>query len=557
MRRSLWLPPVLALAGFALGVCYRSEVKQPKVPVARIEAAESLAGLKFNDKQRAMMGGGLADQRTNYEHLRAVPLPNAESPMLVADVWPDGYAPPADSPRPAWKLPETTARPAQDGDLAYLTLREQAWLLKTRWVTSEQLTRVYLERIKKYDPAIKAVITVTEARALREARAADAEIQAGKWRGPLHGIPYGAKDLIAAPDYPTTWGAPPYRAQIFSEEAAVVTRLRDAGAVLIAKTSLGELAMDDVWFGGRTNNPWNLKRGSSGSSAGSAAGMAAGFFSFAIGSETWGSIVSPGTECGVTGLRPTYGAVPRTGAMALSWSMDKLGPLCRDAADCAIVYDAIRGPDGRDRAAKAAPFAWPGEIPLSQLRVGYMRDEFAKAKVNAENDRVALLQLKELGARELVPLELPKYPIADLSIMLTAEAAAAFDDLTRSGRDRELVQQGDDRWPNIFRMSRFIPAVEYLQAARIRRLLINDLDRQLRSKNIDVWLAPSMEGDHLLMTNLTGHPAVVVPNGMNLKDGHPASITFHGRLFGEGKLLAAADAYQRATEFHKARPKLE
>lgn len=556
------LPVVAGLValGFLAGVCYRSEMatrRKARISAPRIEAAESLIDLHFTEKQRQQMGEGLADQKANYRGLRGVQLEPGDAPMMEADLWPDGFVPPADGPQPAWELPAGVVRPANDADLAYLPLRTLAALLRDRKLTSEELTRVYLARIARHDPKLKAVITVTEARALREARTADAEIAAGKWRGPLHGIPYGAKDLLAVPDYPTTWGAPPYKTQVFNEEATVIARLREAGAVLIAKTSLGELAMDDVWFGGRTLNPWNSTRGSSGSSAGSASGMAAGFFAFAIGSETWGSIVSPGTECGVTGLRPTHGAVPRTGAMALSWSMDKIGPLCRDALDCAIVHEAIRGPDGRDRAVRAAPFAWdPGARPET-LRIGYMRGEFETAKLNRENDGATLKRLRELGARELIPLEMPKYPLMDLSIMLSAEAAASFDELTRSGRDKLLVQQGADRWPNYFRTARFIPAVEYLQAARIRRRLINDFDRQLREKHIDVWLAPSLEGNHLLMTNLTGHPAIVVPNGHNPASNHPTSITFHGRLFGEGKLIAAVAAYQNATDFHRARPTLD
>jgi Asp-tRNA(Asn)/Glu-tRNA(Gln) amidotransferase A subunit family amidase len=533
------------------------DAKPPKPSIAKekIAAAEALTGVGFSDAQRELMGEALADQLKNYQGIRIVPLKNGDPAPFAFDPVPPGFKFETER-RPFIATPPAVLRvPKNLDELAYAPVAELGELIRTKQVSSEALTRMYLDRIKKYDPKILAVITVTEDLAIAQAKQADAEIAAGKYRGPLHGIPYGAKDLLAVKGYPTTWGAPPYKTQTFAESAAVIKRLEAAGAVLIAKTSLGELAMDDVWFGGRTNNPWNLKLGSSGSSAGSAAGVSAAFFPFAIGSETWGSIVSPATVCGVTGLRPTFGRVSRQGAMALSWSMDKLGPICRTVEDCALILDAIRGADGLDPAARDAPFNYDPAVSLKDVRIGYMKEEFDKEKAGPGKlaDAATLKKLEAMGAT-LIPIEIPKYPINDLQVILLAESGAAFDELTRSHRDDQLVQQAKDRWPNIFRASRFIPAVEYLQASRIRNLVIRDFAQTMET--VDVYLAPSLEGDDLLLTNLTGHPAVVVPNGFDDGEKHPTSITFIGKLYGEAKLLAVAKAYQDATKFHLQRPLL-
>jgi Asp-tRNA(Asn)/Glu-tRNA(Gln) amidotransferase A subunit family amidase len=333
----------------------------------------------------------------------------------------------------------------------------------------------------------------------------------------------------------------------------VVKRLTEAGAVMVAKLTMGELAWGDVWYGGKTRNPWNTQRGSSGSSAGSAAATSAGLVAFSIGTETWGSIVSPSTECGATGLRPTYGRVSRHGAMALSWSMDKIGPICRTVEDCALVFNAICGPDGVDLTLYNVPFNYDPSVKLSKLRVGYLKNDFDKDSTNKIYYDAVFLKLKELGAA-LIPIELPKYPMNDLSIILTAESGAAFDELTRSGKDDQLVRQIKNAWPNVFRASRFIPAVEYIQANRVRTLVINDMQKIMN--DIDVYLAPSFEGDNLLMTNLTGHPCVVLPIGFN-ENNLPASICFMGQLFGEGKTLSVAKQFQDATDFHKKHPKLD
>jgi len=420
-------------------------------------------------------------------------------------------------------------------------------------VTSRELTSMYLDRLKRYGPRLEAVITLTEDRAMRLARRADDEIALGRYRGPLHGIPWGAKDLLAARGYPTTWGARPYQDQVIDEDATVVRRLDEAGAVLVAKLTLGALAMGDYWYGGRTRNPWNLEQGSSGSSAGSAAATVAGLVGFAIGSETLGSIVSPSTRTGASSLRPTFGRVSRHGAMALSWTMDKLGPLCRSAEDCALVLAAIHGADGRDAAARTVPFDWRAERPLSELRVGYLRSAFEEEHRTQEFDDAALEVIRGMGI-EPIPVELPaRYPLGALRIILNAEAGAAFDELTRSGRDDLLVRQTAGSWPNTFRTAQMIPAVEYIQALRVRTMVMGAMAAAM--EGIDVFVTPSFGGSVLLMTNLTGHPAAVVPSGFTEKNT-PVSVSFIGKLWGDADALRVAKAFQDATGYHKRHPPL-
>jgi Asp-tRNA(Asn)/Glu-tRNA(Gln) amidotransferase A subunit family amidase len=456
-------------------------------------------------------------------------------------------------------------RPADDDALAFLTAAELGALIHSRQISSEELTTFYLERLRRYDPQLHCVITLTEERALAAARRADRELGKGKWRGPLHGVPWGAKDLLSVKGYPTTWGAKPYLDQVIDEDATVVSRLDEAGAVLVAKLTLGALAWGDVWFGGTTRNPWNTEQGSSGSSAGPASATAAGLVGFSVGSETWGSIVSPSTRCGVSGLRPTFGRVSRHGAMALSWSMDKLGPICRSVEDCGLVMEAIHGADGLDPTAVDRPYAWGTKLDLSALRFGYLRSDFERELEFGDGDDEAARQraqewrrfdlesletIRSLGM-ELVPLQLPDIPVGALSFILSAEAGAAFDELTRSGRDDELVRQIENAWPNVFRQSRTIPAVEYIQANRVRTVLMRKMEELLAG--LDGWLAPSIAGDNLLLTNLTGHPSVVLPNGF-CSDGTPTSFAVNGRLFGETEILAVAHSYQSATGFHLRRP---
>lgn len=541
-------------AGSLLPASAAEEAPQGLTPET-LAQAEKVAGLAFSEEDRQLMLSGLAENLEDFAALRQVPLANDVEPALLFDPLPSGQR--LDGGINTVELPGGDAeRPADPDELAFSTVADLARLLRARKVSSRELTDLYLSRLERFDPALACVVTLTRERALEEADRADRERRAGGLHGPLHGIPWGAKDLLAARGYPTTWGAGPFRDQRFGEDATVVERLSSSGAVLVAKLTLGELAWGDEWFGGKTKNPWNLEQGSSGSSAGPAAATAAGLVGFALGSETWGSIVSPSTRCGVTGLRPTFGRVPRTGAMALSWSMDKLGPICRSAEDCALVFAALAGPDGRDRTVRSAPFTWPPAGDPRKLRVGYLRSLFEQAPAKGTEevhalDLATLGSLRDLGF-ELLPVELPSdLPIAQLSLILSVEAATAFDELTRSGRDDQLVRQVEQAWPNVFRQARLIPAVEYLQANRVRTLLCRKMAAFF--EQIDVVVAPSFGGNQLLLTNLTGHPALVLPNGFR-QDGTPTSVSFIGRLFEEDKLLAVGHLYQQATEWHRRRP---
>ncbi|MBI4427898.1 MAG: amidase [Ignavibacteriales bacterium] len=521
-------------------------------PARSVEGAEKLLGLSFTSAKRDSILEGLQENLKNYENLRKESLPNNVVPAILFNPIPVGMKLETEH-KPFRKSPVgRIAAPKNLEDAAFFSVGQLAELIRTRKVTSQQLTKMYLDRLKKYGPKLECVVTLTEELALKQAKRADDELRVGKNRGPLHGIPYGAKDLLAAKGYKTTWGSVPYKEQVIDEDATVIKKLEEAGAVLVAKLTLGELAWGDVWFGGMTRNPWNYKQGSSGSSAGSASATAAGLVAFAIGSETWGSIVSPSTRCGTTGLRPTYGRVSRAGAMALSWSMDKLGPICRTVEDCAIVFNVISGPDGKDQTVYNVPFNYDPNVSLRGMKIGYLKAAFDSVRNNKANSDSVLTVLRHLGA-VLVPFELPQRPIDDMSIVLSAEAGAAFDELTRSGKDDLLVRQIKNAWPNVFRTSRFIPAVEYIQANRFRTLAIQDMGNIM--EDFDVYVAPSF-GDNLLLTNLTGHPCVVLPNGFT-KEGTPTSITFTGQLFSEGKLLAVAKKYQDATNFHLKHPKLE
>ena len=550
---------MLGTACFAAGAFVARPTAPDEITVPILRAAQQIMGLSFTDAQLDSTQRNLSGYRESYEALRKLNLPNSVVPSMVFDPRPlrlrqAAFA--ATSTNPG-KLPETPKikLPANRDDLAFYTVRQLGELLRTKQISSEDLTQFFLARLRKYDPKLHCVITITEELALQQARQADQEIRAGKYRGPLHGIPYGAKDLFSAKGYKTTWGSVPYKDQTLNEDAAVVERLRTAGAVLVAKLTLGELAQGDVWFGEKTRTPWDITKGSSGSSAGSASAVAAGLVPFAIGTETLGSIVSPSTACGVTGLRPTYGRVSRAGAMALSWTMDKAGPISRSAQDCAIVLAALTaaGPDARDAATLQAltPFRYAFDTNVKKLRVGYLKAAFDQNYPTKANDQASLDVLRKLGV-ELVPLELPALAPGALRFVLTAEGAAAFDDLTRSGKDAQMVLQNRFAWPNSFRSARFIPAVEYLQAQRARSLLIAQMDEKL--KGFDAYIAPSFSAN-LTLTNLTGHPAIALPNGFTAA-GLPTTITFMGQLYEEGKLLALAKAYQDATEFDEKHPVL-
>ena len=537
------------------GVLWAKVAAGAEITDETIVAAAEVAGVTFSPEDRALMLDAVKGQTRSLDQLHAIPLENAVAPAMIFTPLPRAGAVPTGPQHPVrMSRRPATARPARLEDLAFAELTTLADLVRRRVVTSVDLTTMYLARLERLDPKLLCTTTVLRERALAQARAADAEIAAGRWRGPLHGIPWGAKDLLAVRGAPTTWGSAPFRDQRFDEDATVVQRLDAAGAVLIAKLTLGELAQGDRWYGGMTRNPWKLDQGSSGSSAGPGSATAAGCVGFAIGSETLGSISSPSTRNGVTGLRPTFGRVPRTGAMALSWSMDKLGPMCRSVEDCALVFSALHGPDGRDQTVHAAPFNWDGDAPLRGLKVGYVKSAFdapLERHPTKPFDDAALGVLRGLGL-ELIPVELPDFNYNAMRIILTAEAGAAFDAFTRSGRVREMAQQGAGAWPNQFRTSRFIPAVDYVNANRVRTLAIEAWDVLMRQ--LDVIVAPTA-GTQLTATNLTGHPAVILPNGFR-DDGTPVSLTFLGRLFGEESLLRVAHHYQRATPHHHAHPEL-
>lgn len=538
---------------FLLGWVVVDQPQMPGITRETIAAAEKLIGLNFADAKRDSLIDGLKDQLKSYQNLRKVALSNDIPPAIALNPIPVGLK--LESARRQFTAgsPGRVALPADQESLAFYSVGQLAELVKSRRVSSQQLTAMYLARLKRYGPKLECVITLTEELALKQAKKADAEIAAGKYRGPLHGIPYGIKDLLSTKGYKTTWGSVPFKDQMIDEDATVVKKLEEAGAVLVAKLTMGELAWGDVWYGGKTRNPWNYKQGSSGSSAGSASATAAGLVAFAIGTETWGSIVSPSSICGTTGLRPTYGRVSRTGAMALAWSMDKIGPICRTVEDCALVLNAICGPDGKDQTLFDVPFNYNPRINLRHLRIGYLKSDFDSVKTNVANNDSALALLRRLGA-QLTPVSLPKLPVNDLAIILNAEAGAAFDDLVLGGKDDLLVRQIKDAWPNVFRASRFIPAVEYIRANRVRYLAIQEMASLMNQ--VDVIVAPPFEGDNSLLTNLTGHPCVVVPNGFS-KDGTPTSITFIGKLFDEATVLAVAKQYQDATNFHLTHPRLE
>ncbi|MFQ5703843.1 MAG: amidase family protein [Gemmatimonadales bacterium] len=559
-RRFMAYFSTIGLSATALPTLLWARAQQAgKITKAMIAGAEGVAGLEFTDEERELMVRGLNRNLAAYEQLREVDLPNSVPPALIFDPVLPGRQLPLEH-RP-FRLSRRTgvSRPDNLEEVAFWSARDLSELIRTRQVTSVELTKMYLDRLERYGSKLECVITLTDDLALRQASNADREIAHGNYRGPLHGIPWGAKDLLSEDQYRTTWGAKPFEDQVIEADATVVEKLEAAGAVLVAKLTLGALAQGDVWFGGRTRNPWKTDQGSSGSSAGPAAATVAGLVGVSIGSETLGSIVSPSTRCGATGLRPSFGRVSRHGAMALSWSMDKLGPLCRSVEDCAIVLDAIHGADGKDPTARTVPFNWSPELEISHLRIGYYKSAFDYEPRNERERRFstknfdvkALDVLRSLGA-SLIPIEVPdEFPTSALRIILSAEAAAAFDQLTLSGRDDLLVRQGRGAWPNSFRTARAIPAVEYIQANRVRTMLMGAMDAAM--KGVDLFVTPSFGGNVLLTTNLTGHPSVTLPNGFR-DDGTPVSISFVGQLFGEAEMLAVAKKYQDATGFHLQHP---
>jgi Asp-tRNA(Asn)/Glu-tRNA(Gln) amidotransferase A subunit family amidase len=525
---------------------------QNKVSSTQIETAEKMFSLSFTNEKRDFMSGQVSDKVKIYDYIHSLNINNSVAfPLWYSPILP-GMKVPQKAIDVKFPIPENVSLPTNINDLAFYSIPQLASLIKHKKISSQQLTQFYLNRLKKYNANLHCVIELTEEIALKQSKKADEEIAKGIYKGPLHGIPYGIKDLFAVKGTHTTWGTPPYKNQIINETSFVATKLEAAGAVLVAKLSLGELAMDDIWFGGQTRNPWDTTKGSGGSSAGSASATAAGLVPFAIGTETYGSIVDPSMRCGVTGLRPTYGSIAKSGAMNLAWSSDKIGPICRSAEDAAIVFNYVHGADDYDKSSIQFAFNYDGIVDFKKLKIAYIKNYIDTLPENSP-EKQTLVLLKKMGA-QIQSIEFPENLHADemLSLIIGAESAAAFDPLTRSNQDDEMVQQGKDRWPNSFRSSRFIPAVEYINACRIRSEIMNKMSPIIDA--YDVIISPPEVGEQLAITNLTGNPSITLPNGLD-KTGMPTSISFIGKHFGEAKLLAFAKKYQEVTKFNLLHPK--
>ncbi|MBW3595925.1 MAG: amidase [Planctomycetes bacterium] len=539
---------VKLLAGAGIGTAAFQRAVAAQVQAAggftpeMIRQACWIAGLELNEDQQDMAARAVDSAQGGFQAMRRMPVGYDVPPALTFHA-----AAPLEScglERGSVELLEknAVARPESDDELAFLPVSALATLLRTKQISSIELTKLYLSRLKKYDPLLKCVVTLTEETAIEQAEWADREIAAGRYRGPLHGIPWGAKDIIAWPGYKTTWGCARFENQVIEAKATVARRLEDAGAVLVAKLSVGTLAWGDEWFGGVTRNPWNIEEGSSGSSAGPAAATVAGLVGLSLGSETLGSIVSPCRRCGATGLRPTFGRVSRHGCMTLAWSMDKIGPIARSVEDCALIFGAIHGRDPTDATTVDRPFDWPPRDNVSKLRVGYVSgdDDDARPELDA---------LRDLGVT-LAPIRLPdSHPIGALTMILGVESSAVFDPLIRTG---DLSDLG--RWPHSFLKGQFTPAVEYLRANRIRTLLMREMDKLFDETGIDAYV----EGNDLALTNLTGHPTVIVPDAAQPRreTQAPATISFTGRLFGESQLLTLAHAFEQVRGPLRRRPVL-
>ncbi|MFZ0732487.1 MAG: amidase [Candidatus Sulfotelmatobacter sp.] len=539
----------------------------PEVTVATFAEAEKLVQFPMNDSERAEAASSWQKTMAALYERRVGPRKLAlESTLAPATEWnpmlPGVKAGPQRD-RFIRSKPADTSLPAKDEDIAFATVTQLSHWIEKRQLTSERLTRIYLERLRRFNPQLRCAITITRDLALRQAKQADEEIARGKYRGPLHGVPWGAKDLLDTAGIPTTYGAEPYRNRVPKDDAAVVKRLDAAGAVLVAKLSMGALALNDIWFGGQTMNPWLPEEGSSGSSAGPGAATAAGLVAFSIGSETGGSIVSPSMRCGVTGLRPTYGRVPRTGAMMLCWSLDKLGPMTRGVEDAMLVLRAISGPDAGDTASVPSYLDFDANTSVKGLRVGYF-PAWMKERPATDVDHAALQTVRKLG---MVPVEvsIPDWPYDSLNLILFAEGAAAFEELTLSGGLRELTEQVPDAWPNLFRQARFLSAVDFVQTDRMRRKVAEEMARVM--SEVDLLLVPSLRDEMLVITNNTGHPSLTLRAGFvevtkarsdwapnpdrplptfSTPRRVPHGVTLIGRLFDEGTLGTAGIALERA-----------
>jgi Asp-tRNA(Asn)/Glu-tRNA(Gln) amidotransferase A subunit family amidase len=517
-----------------------------------IQQSAKLYDLDFTEAEADSMLGSLNNYTMIYKNMhKTLPANDIPYPFAFKPA-PAGMKIATKKEKIVWDIPLRTTVPDNRDELAFYSIPQLAALILGKKISSVELTKFFIDRLKKWGDTLFCVITLTEDLAMQQASQADAELKQGIYRGPLHGIPYGLKDLFAVKGYKTTWGTTPYKDQVLDVDCFVYQQLKKAGAVLCAKLSMGALANNNKWFGGDTKNPWNIKEGSSGSSAGSAAATSAGLLPFAIGTETLGSIISPSTRCGVTGLRPTFGTVSRYGAMVLCWSLDKVGPICRSAEDASIVYAFIHGTDGNDPSAIYHTFNYTGKIDWTKLRIAYPENFFRRLDSNSA-ERKVLDVYRSLGA-DIKAVNFPDsamYPINLISIILSAESAAAFDELTRSNRDDLIERQDRGFWPNSFRSARNIPAVEYINANRYRSILCKKMSDFM--KDFDVLIVPSFAGRQLAITNLTGHPAVCMPIGFN-RNGSPLSITLIGNLYDEATILAAAKAFQDKTDFNKKHP---
>jgi Asp-tRNA(Asn)/Glu-tRNA(Gln) amidotransferase A subunit family amidase len=579
-RRFLKTVPAAVAAGIAGPALARQTEETQRIDKATLECGERIMGIDFSDAEQQAALSGVNTNLANFERLRGFQIPPEIEPPLTFRPYLPGKKPRAGAtPNRRIRIAASAVpgpRRTSADDLAFLPVTTLSTLVRKREISSTELTRMYLARLKKHGPALNCVVTLTEDLALEQAAQADKDIGAGRHRGPLHGIPWGAKDLFATKGILTTWGAAPYQNQVFDYDATVVERLREAGAVLVAKLSLGALAQGDNWFRGQTKNPWN-GRGSSGSSAGPGSATAAGLVGFSLGTETRGSIISPSAVNGVVGLRPTYGRVSRHGAMALSWTMDKIGPMCRSVEDCALVFNAIYGPDGRDDSVIDAPFEWNPDVPLSKLRIGYVKTEFepqpadgrgagrggaggrGRGGLTPEQQRAQeearlkimnrVLEVYRKAGAAIQPIDVPGLDItAALNFILSVEAAAAFDDLTRS---KEISDPSLNTWPNTFRTSRYVPAVEYIRAQRVRAVVMREMDELM--SHYDAFISPTGSRS-LSLTNLTGHPAIALRAGF--LDDSPVDFMITGRLYDEATLLRVALAHEQATKWHERVPSL-
>ena len=543
------------LCAFVLCATTAQLQAQDTIRKSEIPVVAKFADLSFTQQEIDSMFDGVKENVFEIRKMHKYPLSNS-TPMsmwqspVVAGMQFDMKQQPIN-----WEIPVNVSLPANRNELAFYSVMQLASLIKNKKISSVELTKFFIERIRKYGDTLQCVISVTEEIAMQQAKEADALIAKGKYKGPLHGIPYGLKDLFAVKGTKTTWGAAPYKDQIIDEDATVYNKLRDAGAVLVAKFTLGALAMGDRWYGGRTNNPWNLRFGSSGSSAGSASATVAGLVPFAIGTETWGSIISPSSTCGATGFRPTFGRVSRAGGMTLSWSLDKVGPITRSAEDAALVFSFIHGADNKDLSAVSMPFNYQPKGDVKKLKVGYAKNYFDRITDTSRNEWKVLDAYRKMGV-ELVPIVFPDSGVYNFNVMdivISAECAAAFDDFTRTGLDDQMTWQNKFDWPNSFRVSRLIPAVEYINANRHRYLLMQQVNAAL--KDIDVLICPTRgSGSQSAITNLTGHPAICMPTGFDKRFNTPTSITLLGKLYGEAAMLTAAKALQQATSWDDVHP---